>query len=92
MNRTIIAARKKRLGALLREARREAGLSQSALAQRIGASAGFVGKVERGDRRLDVVLFIRIAQILEVDPARIVASVRNDCQAGGMASSPSRAR
>jgi transcriptional regulator with XRE-family HTH domain len=48
----LVRARKKRLGALLAEARRKAGLTQAGLAQSLGVAPGFVGKVERGDRRL----------------------------------------
>jgi transcriptional regulator with XRE-family HTH domain len=40
---------------LLRTARVEAGLTQADLAKRIGESQSFVSKVERGERRLDVV-------------------------------------
>ncbi len=40
---------------LLRRVRAEAGLTQSELAQRLGQTQSFVSKVERGERRLDVV-------------------------------------
>ncbi|MEP3895195.1 MAG: helix-turn-helix transcriptional regulator [Litorimonas sp.] len=37
------------------EARGAAGLSQAALADRLGKPASFVGKYELGERRLDIV-------------------------------------
>jgi transcriptional regulator with XRE-family HTH domain len=40
---------------LLREARRRAGVTQVALAERIGETQSYVSKVERGELRLDVV-------------------------------------
>lgn len=40
---------------ILRRVRAEAGLTQSELAQRLGQTQSFVSKVERGERRLDVV-------------------------------------
>lgn len=40
---------------LLRRVRAEAGLTQAELAQRLGQTQSFVSKVERGERRLDVV-------------------------------------
>ncbi len=40
---------------LLREARTQAGLTQTVLAERIGETQTFVSKVERGDRRLDII-------------------------------------
>ena len=39
---------------LLRDIRREAGLSQQQLAARLGVSQSFVSKYEAGERRLDV--------------------------------------
>ena len=40
---------------LLREARQEAGLTQTELAKKLKQSQSFVTKVERGDRRLDII-------------------------------------
>ena len=39
----------------LRRARKEAGLTQIRLAERLGHTQSFVSKCERGERRLDVV-------------------------------------
>lgn len=43
----------------LRRVRRQAGLTQAALAGKLGVAQSFVAKVEAGERRLDVVEFIR---------------------------------
>lgn len=40
---------------LLKEARRDAGLTQGELAERMNATQSFVSKCERGERRLDVI-------------------------------------
>lgn len=40
---------------LLQQAREAAGLTQVAVAERLAQSQSFVTKMERGDRRLDVV-------------------------------------
>ena len=40
---------------LLKEARGRAGVTQVDLANKLGQSQSFVSKIERGDRRLDVV-------------------------------------
>ena len=39
----------------LRTTRKELGLTQSELGQRLGQTQSFVSKVERGERRLDIV-------------------------------------
>jgi transcriptional regulator with XRE-family HTH domain len=39
----------------LRNAREEKGLTQTEVAERLGQTQSFVSKVERGERRLDVV-------------------------------------
>ncbi|WP_443969600.1 helix-turn-helix domain-containing protein [Sphingobium sp. CR28] len=51
------------------EARNAAGLSQSALALKLGTHQQFVSRYEIGERRLDVVEFIDIARLLNVDLA-----------------------
>jgi transcriptional regulator with XRE-family HTH domain len=39
----------------LRKARKEAGLNQTELGARLGETQSFISKVERGERRLDLV-------------------------------------
>ncbi len=40
---------------LLKTARKKSGVTQIELAERLGQTQSFVSKVERGDRRLDIV-------------------------------------
>ena len=54
------------LAALVR-ARGEAGLSQAALAARLGKPASFVGKYELGERRLDAVELMVVVRALGLD-------------------------
>jgi len=53
-------------------ARHNAGLTQVALAKKLGRPESFVSKFERGERRLDVVEFLEVARALSLDPARII--------------------
>jgi transcriptional regulator with XRE-family HTH domain len=55
--------------------RREAGLTQEQLAGRIGWHRSKIGKVEAGERRLDVAEFITIAEALEIEPATLISRV-----------------
>ena len=57
------------------EARKEAGLSQRDLAERLGKPRSFVSKIENRERRLDVVEFIAVARALELDSASLVQRI-----------------
>lgn len=52
----------------LRGERKKAGLTQAMLAKKLRRPQSFVSKYERGDRRLDVVEFIEVAQAIGFDP------------------------
>ncbi len=64
-----------RLLKVLREARTQAGLSQRALAERLAEHHSWVAKVELGERRLDIVEFVRVARALKCDPQRLFRKV-----------------
>jgi DNA-binding transcriptional regulator YiaG len=53
---------------LLQEARQQAGLTQVQVADRLHETQSFVSKVERGERRLDVVEWLGWCDALGVDP------------------------
>ncbi len=48
----------------LKKARRDAGVTQAELAERLGTVQSFVAKTEAGERRLDVVEFVRVFEAL----------------------------
>jgi transcriptional regulator with XRE-family HTH domain len=57
---------------LLTEARENAGLTQTTLAERLKRPQSYVSKFERGERRLDVVEFLEVAQALRIDPFSVL--------------------
>lgn len=57
------------------ELRKEAGLTQAELAQRLGRPQSYVSKYERSERRLDVVEFLAVARALGTDAASLVAEL-----------------
>ncbi|HEY6644107.1 helix-turn-helix transcriptional regulator [Povalibacter sp.] len=63
------------------ETRAEAGLTQQELADRLKRLKSFVGKVETGQRNLDVIEFIELARALRIEPTKLLAKV---VQATGM--------
>ena len=76
MTASVFSPRYLKLRQLLTEARMQRGLSQMALAERLGRPQTFVSKYERGERRLDVVEFLDIADILKMDSHDILRQVQ----------------
>ena len=56
---------------ILVEARKEAGLTQRDLAARLRRPNSFVGRMEAGERRVDVIEFIEIAKALGCNPSEL---------------------
>ena len=52
--------------------RKAAGITQVELAERLGKPQSFVSKVERGERRLDVIEFCQVAEALGHEPAKLL--------------------
>lgn len=52
--------------------RKAAGITQVELAARLGKPQSFVSKVERGERRLDVIEFCKVAEALGYGPANLL--------------------
>jgi transcriptional regulator with XRE-family HTH domain len=71
MEKSIYTAEYRRLCELLRELRREAGLTQVQVAQRLDVPQSFVSKYESGERRLDVIELWHVAKAIGV-PIRTV--------------------
>jgi len=65
----------RQLVAALVEARKKAGLTQQELAHRLGKPQSFVAKVERRERRLDVVEFVRLSRVLGMDPHAAITKI-----------------
>jgi transcriptional regulator with XRE-family HTH domain len=63
MIKTLVALRQKR------------GVSQVELANRIGREQPFVSRIERGQRRIDLVEFCVIVRAIGEDPASVAAQI-----------------
>jgi transcriptional regulator with XRE-family HTH domain len=57
---------------LLRESREKSGLTQQNVADSLGMPQSFVAKYERSERRLDVIEFLEVCEILEIRPNSII--------------------
>jgi transcriptional regulator with XRE-family HTH domain len=72
MPKSVFSAKYTRFREMLVEARKAKGLTQVDLALRLGRKQSYVSKFERGERRLDIVEFLEIAELLEIDVLRFV--------------------
>lgn len=61
---------------LLVSARKESGLTQEQIAERLGKPQSFISKYERGERRLDFSEFIELADVLGIDIAIFINNYR----------------
>lgn len=55
--------------------RRQSGLTQLQLAERLGKPQSFISKIEQGQRRVDVIEFCAIIEALGGDPLRVMSEV-----------------
>jgi ribosome-binding protein aMBF1 (putative translation factor) len=60
----------------LKKARKERGITQAQLAEALGKPQSFIAKVESGERRLDVVEFVHLAQLVELEPSIIINEIK----------------
>lgn len=69
---SIFTQRHQEFIAFITSVRKAAGITQVELAERLGKPQSFVSKVERGERRLDVIEFCQVAEALVRDPAKLL--------------------
>lgn len=58
--------------ALLIQKRKRVGLTQATVAAALGRHQPFIANIENGERRLDVVEFLALAEIIGFDPHEIL--------------------
>lgn len=72
MPSSIFTRRHQEFIAFIASVRKAAGITQVELAERLGKPQSFVSKVERGERRLDVIEFCQVAEAIGQDPAKLL--------------------
>jgi DNA-binding XRE family transcriptional regulator len=78
VKKTIRLNQRKKLLALLRGVRVEAGLTQSELASRLGTDQTFISKYESGERRLDVLELREVCQAIGTDFVAFIRRLDQD--------------
>lgn len=61
---------------LIVERRKDSGLSQQEVADAMGWPQSFIAKVEKRERRLDAVEFIKLAAAIGFDPAKVIRELQ----------------
>ena len=75
VKKSIYSDKSTKLQELLVKARTDAGLTQQELAKKLGKHQSFVAKYEGGERRLDMVEFIEICQVIGVDATKLITRI-----------------
>src|SRR3954452_10737638 len=70
------------IGRTVRRLRTERGLSQQALATRLGISASYLNLIEHEQRAVTASLLIKLAETLQVDLAALSGSQERQLEAG----------
>lgn len=65
------------VGRVLAAARKKHGVTQVEMANRLGKPQSFVSAYEAGQRRVDVLELMRIADAIGEDPAVLFGEIRN---------------
>ncbi len=72
MSSSIFTQRHQEFIGFIASVRKAAGITQVELAEWLGKPQSFVSKVERGERRLDVIEFCQVAEALGHNPAKLL--------------------
>jgi len=75
LRKSIYSTESTALRTFLKERREELGLSMREFSEEVDLHHSIIGKIETGDRRLDVVEFIQYCKALEVEPQKVIELV-----------------
>lgn len=76
MSRALASPSHAALRGLLVKARKEAQLTQQQVAAKLGVPQSYVSKYEKGERKLDVIEFLALCDVLGVSPAGAIEALR----------------
>lgn len=75
LQKTLGTRRQEYLVALLREKREAAGLTQADLARALSEHQSFVARIESGQRRIDVIEYLTLAEVIGFDAAEALRAI-----------------
>ena len=77
MTKSVFTKKYDRFRLFMIEARKSADLTQAELARKLSRPQSFVSKYERGERRLDVVEFLEVARVLDLDAVQFIKKLED---------------
>ncbi|HEY9801975.1 MAG TPA: helix-turn-helix transcriptional regulator [Leptolyngbyaceae cyanobacterium] len=80
MSKSVFTERYNRFRQLLIKARQETRLTQSELSKKLSRPQSYVSKYERGERRLDVIEFLEVAEALQIEPETFIKTLVEETQ------------
>lgn len=75
MPRPLRTARHKHLAEFIASHRKDAGLLQSTVAERLDRHQPFVSAIEAGERRIDLIELLDLAEVIGFDPLELVTAL-----------------
>jgi len=77
VEKTLSSRRHRSLIDLLIKRREAAGMTQAELAARLGQYQSFVARLESGQRRVDVVEFLELSEVLGFNAAEAIKTIKS---------------
>ena len=90
--KTIHTSEYKKLLVWLRDCRKEKGLTMRTVAQSLKIPHSWVGKVEIGERRLDIAEYVKLCRVMGADPHVGMSLMEKQMRAPRLAKAPKKAR
>lgn len=80
LQKTLGTKRQEALVALLKKKRESAGLTQTDVANALGEHQSFIARIESGQRRIDVVEYLTIAEVIGFDAAEALRQLISESE------------
>ena len=77
MPKSVHSERQQTIATALANQRREKGLTQAKVAEALGRHQPFIANIESGERRVDLVELLDIAEVIDLDVEALVRKLRH---------------
>lgn len=78
MTSSVFTKKYKLFKELLTQYRKDTDVTQQVLAERLSKHQSFVSKYESGERRLDLIEFLEVAEALQFDPFEFIKKLEQE--------------